>query len=218
MKTSMSFLLFLLLPILYLRAQEPAAAYPKAMQSALAQMQQAKSPEERTAVVNTISRISEAMPNEWLPGYYKNLARLNWAGNMANSKEKDQLLEEVLADLEKQLKTQTQNSELLSLKGYHHLLYVAADPVSRGAQYSGVTIQVLQQAIAANPQNPRPYLLLGQMQLGMAQFMKSSTEEACKLISKANELYKAAGKSASLEPAWGAETAKRFMEYCLPKE
>lgn len=214
----MSFLLFLLLPILYLRAQEPASAYPKAMQSALAQMQKAKSPEEQTAAINTFSRIGEAMPGEWLPGYYKSLMRLNMAGSMANGKEKDQMLQDVLDDLEKQLKKHPQNSELLSLKGYHHMLYVAADPMSRGAQYSGRTIQVLQQAIAAKPDNPRPYLLLGQMQLGMARFMNSSTDDACALIGKANSLYAAEDKPASLEPAWGAETAKAMMEHCSPEE
>lgn len=216
MKTSLSFLLFLLLPLLSLNAQDAASAYPKAMQSALAQMQKAKSPEERTATINTFSRIGDVMPGEWLPGYYKNLTRLNMFNGVAGAKEKDKLLEEVLADVESLLKQHPNNSELLTLKGYHHMLYVAADPASRGAQFSGLTIQVLHQAIAANPKNPRPYLLLGQMQLGIAQFMNGSTDGACRNILKARELYAAQPEEASLAPGWGAESAEQLALRCQP--
>lgn len=221
MKILISSLLLALLPFLHLYGQEATAAYPEAMQSALAQMKRAEDPEARAAVVNTFSRIGEAMPGEWLPAYYKNLMRLNSLADPGAGPEagirKDKLLEEVLADLDRQLAQHPGNSELLTLKGYHHLLYVAADPVNRGAQYSGRTIAVLQQAIAADPQNPRAYLLLGQMRLGMAQFMNASTREACELIGKANEYYAAEGlKKPSLQPGWGANTAKKMLEHCLP--
>ena len=214
MKTSLSFLLFLLLPLLSLNAQDAASAYPKAMQSALAQMQQAKTPEEKNATINTFTRIGDAMPGEWLPGYYKNLTRLNMFGSAGGAKKKDKLLEEVLAEVEELLRQHPGNSELLTLKGYHHMLYVAADPASRGAQFSGQTIQVLHQAIAANPNNPRPYLLLGQMQLGIAQFMNGSTDEACRNIFKARELYAAQTQEASLSPTWGADSADQLALRC----
>ncbi len=213
MKTSITFLLFLLLPICYVKAQQ-ADAYPKAMQSALAQMQNAATADEYTAAVNTFSRISEAMPGEWLPAYYKNLIRLNNFDKLPSAAEKDKMLEEVLMELERLLEQHPNNSELLTLKGYHHMLFVAADPASRGAQFSGSTIQILQQAIAADPNNPRAYLLLGQMQWGMAQFMNSSTADACKLFSKANELYTAATVSNNLAPGWGAKTAQQLQQRC----
>lgn len=215
MKTSMSVLLFLLLPLLHVNAQE--AAYTKAMQSALAQMQQATTAEKQLATINTFSRIGEAMPGEWLPGYYKNLTRLNGMNSLPDAAAKDKMLAEVLSEVEQLLKAHTGNSELLTLKGYHHLLFIAADPASRGPQFSGATIQLLQQAIAANPENPRPYLLLGQMQWGMAQFMNSSTDEACKLFKRASQLYAASPETEGLMPAWGAADASKLALQCGAK-
>ena len=218
MKNSFFILVFLLLPFLHVTAQDGAAAYPKAMQGGISQMKKAKTAEDFNATANTFSRISEAMPGEWLPGYYKNLARLNGLGGAPAGKEKDQQLEEILAEIDLLLKQQPNNSELLTLKGYQHLLYMASDPASRGQQWSAKTIQVLHEAIGANPQNPRALLLMGQMQFGMAQFMKSSTDEACKLFRKANELYAAEqNKAEALAPSWGAETAQRMQQNCEQK-
>ena len=217
MKTFINILLFAFLPVLYLHAQNTKSAYPKAMEAALAQMQQAKTAEDFTATINTFTRIGEAMPAEWLPVYYKNFTRLNMSSKMEDAKERDKLFEEVLADTENLIRQHPGNSELLTLKGYHHLLFVAADPASRGPQFSGITIQVLRQAIAANPQNPRAHLLLGQMLWGMAQFMNSSTDEACRLLHKANELYAAEKGSASMAPNWGSKAAQQEAARCAVK-
>lgn len=213
MKATTLMLFFVLLPFLHVHGQQTSAAYEQAMEQALAQMQSARSPETQAATLNTFGRIAEAMPAEWLPVYYQSLMRLNMAASSGNSKEKDVLLMEVLAALDAALQQHSANSELLALKGYHHLLYVAADPMNRGAQYSGRTVAVLEQAIAANPQNPRAYLLLGQMRLGMARFMNAPTTEACQLIAKANALYATATES-SLLPGWGAGMARELMKSC----
>lgn len=214
LKITLAVLCLLFAPFVPVMGQDAASAYPTAMQTALAQLQQAKSAEELTASINTFSRIGEAMPGEWLPGYYKNLTRLNMSGSLASAKEKDKLLEEVLKEVENLLKQHPNNSELLALKGYHHMLYISADPASRGPQFSGLTIQLLHQAMAADPTNPRAYLLLGQMQWGMAQFMNSSTEEACKLFSKARDLYAAEKEEAGLAPRWGKESANQLAMRC----
>jgi hypothetical protein len=215
---TLAVLCLLFTPFVPALAQDAASAYPAAMQTALAQLQQAKSAEELTATINTFSRIGEAMPGEWLPGYYKNLTRLNMSGSFASAKEKDKLLEEVLKEVESLLKQHPNNSELLTLKGYHHMMYVAADPASRGPQFSGLTIQLLRQAMAVDPANPRAYLLLGQMQWGMAQFMNSATDEACALFSRAHELYTSAPKDNTLAPSWGAASAQQLMQRCQSAE
>lgn len=217
MKTLITFLLTLLFPFITVNAQD-TAAYAKAMQGALAQMQTAATAEQHTAAINTFSRISEAMPQEWLPGYYRNFTRLNMLDEAAEVAAKDKLLEEVLLDIERMLQQHPGNSELLTLKGYHHMLFVAADPASRGAQFSGQTLQVLQQAIAANPDNPRAHLLLGQMQLGIAQFMGSPATEACKSINRAHALFGEQVAAQSIQPQWGAAMAAQLLQHCSSQE
>ena len=165
------------------------AAYSQAMGQALGQWQGAKTAEDRQALVNSFDRIAAAKPNEWLPVYYSALIQLQDATKLPNaSAEQDKAYNKVLQMLNGQLSQHPNNSELLALKGYRHMMYVAANPMARGQQYSGMAIAALQQAIQADDTNPRAYYLLGQMKLGMARFMQSSTDEACSLLNKAVSL------------------------------
>jgi hypothetical protein len=197
-------------------AQTPSseAAYQQAMGQALQQWQQ-KTPESTHAALNSFDRIAAAKPDAWLPAYYAAFIRLQQAIELPAGPEQDKLMETILQQVDNQLAQHPNHSELLALKGYHHMMYVAANPMSRGPQYSGRTLAVLQQAIAADSTNPRAYLLLGQMKLGMARFMNSPTDEACSLLAKAADLYaQAASNQPGLEPSWGSRMAIEASASC----
>ena len=190
-------------------------AYYQAMGQALGQWQGAKTPEDRQALVNSFDRIAATMPEEWLPVYYSALIQLQDATKLpAASAEQDKAINKVLVMVEDQLTKHPNNSELLALKGYRHMMYVAANPMARGQQYSGMAIAALQQAIQADDTNPRAYYLLGQMKLGMARFMQSSTDEACSLLNKAVSLYAEEEDVQSLAPSWGKNAAIEASAQC----
>jgi hypothetical protein len=52
----------------------------------------------------------------------------------------------------------------------------------------------------------------------MAQFMNSSTDEACALFSRAHELYTSVSKDNPLAPSWGAASAQQLMQRCQSAE
>ena len=71
-----------------------------------------------------------------------------------------------------------------------------------------------QKALAINPNNPRAWYLLGQMQLGTASFMGGSTDEGCGSISKAVENFKNDKSDNPIAPNWGGNSALEAAKKC----
>lgn len=75
-------------------------------------------------------------------------------------------------------------------------------------------MQSYEKALAINPDNPRALYLLAQMEFGMAQFFKSSTEGACATATKSVEKFETYKSDNALAPAWGKESAMRVAKQC----
>lgn len=211
MKTMKTFFtLFFCLFTLSLLAQN--SRFEQALQSSISELRTAESVPELQQVANKLERISQAEEGEWLPNYYLAYAYLQMA---AKSKEKEatRFLELSQQQLDKLQETAPQNSEVLALQGYKHMIYVAADPANRGAAYTPRTMEAFQRAIGLDANNPRAYLLMGQMQYGVANFFGSPTTEACQLIQRANQLFEEEEESALL-PRWGKEAAVASSRMC----
>lgn len=190
--------------------------YEKAMASAITELHAAKELEQLQQVANKLERISQAEQGEWLPGYYLGYTYLQMAAK-SNSGSNDRYLEMSQQQLDKLLEKEPANSEVFALQGYKHMLYVAADPANRGADYTPRTMEAFQRAIALDPNNPRAFLLMGQMQYGVANFFGSSTEEACQLMQRGIQLIEQE-KEDSLLPRWGKGMAEASARMCAKGE
>ena len=206
----------ILIPILCLMSislfAQSHTRYENAMKQAVSTLHEADSIEDLQQVANQLERIAQAEPEEWLPAYYLGYAYIGMAIKSGGSRG-TKYLELAQQHIDKLMKMQPQNSEVHTLQGYKHMIYVSADPANRGAEYTPKTMGALQEAIALNTENPRPYLLMGQMQYGVANFFGSSTEEACGLVQKALALYEKEIKK-GLEPVWGGGSALYFASLC----
>jgi hypothetical protein len=193
-------------------------AYEKAMGKELQQMKNAKSPEDLQKVANGFSRISEMMPEEWLPDYYTALALAN-AGfrSQGGMTEKDTFFAKAKKHVDKAAKKSPNNSEIVALQGFITMGELSVDPNSRGQHLSGVAMQTFGKAVDLNRQNPRAIMMLGQMELGMAQFFGQGPEKACGLIHTSLELFEqeaATKEEGTLLPTWGKEMALQIKESC----
>jgi cytochrome c-type biogenesis protein CcmH/NrfG len=186
--------------------------YEKALQTSLTEINTAESLHELQQVANKLERISQAEAGEWLPAYYLGYIYLQMA-TKSNQKEAARYLDLSQQQLDRLQEIAPENSEVLTLQGYKHMLYVAADPANRGADYTPRTMEAFQRAIALDPNNPRAYLLMGQMQFGVAKFFGSSTKEACGLIQRASQLINQESEDMLL-PRWGKETAAAGSRMC----
>ncbi|SNS32335.1 hypothetical protein SAMN06295967_10782 [Belliella buryatensis] len=204
--------------LISLMTQASNEAYEKAMRKELQQMKVAKSPDDFKKVANGFSRISEMVPEEWLPDYYAGLALVN-AGfrSQGRLEEKDAFFTQAKKLTDKAAEKSPNNSEIVALQGYITMGELSADPNSRGQHLSGVAMQFFGKAVDLNRQNPRAIMMLGQMELGMAQFFGQEPGKACGLISASLKLFEKEENTKeedTLLPTWGKEMALQIKESC----
>lgn len=193
-------------------------AYEKAMLKELQNMKTAASPDDLQKVANGFARIAQMMPEEWLPDYYAALALAN-AGfrSEGGASVKDPLFDQAKKHVDKADKISPNNSEIVALQGYITMGELAVDPASRGQHLSGLAMQTFGKAVELNRQNPRAIMMLGQMEMGMAQFFGQGPEKGCGLVQSSLELFKKEAeehKEQSFEPRWGKEMAEKIKENC----
>lgn len=184
------------------------------MQKALTQLDMADSPETFTSAAQTFDRIGKVEQGEWLPQYYAAFCyiRAAFAEGDVTTREKylTQAVEHVNAGLENE-----DNSELQTLLGYAKMGQITVDPMTRGPQLTPEVMQALGKAIQMNPDNPRAYMVMGQMKLGTARFFGKGEEEACGYITRALELFGTEEvPEGSMQPAWGQHYTTQLAGTC----
>ena len=164
--------------------------------------------------VNAFERIGDAEKTKWEPFYYASFGYVMMANKEKDATAKDNYLDLALKSLEKAKSIQSNESEIVALEGFVHMIRVTVDPASRGAQYSGMAFQAFGKAVAMNPENPRALSLLGQMQYGTSQFFGSPTTEACATVAKALEKFDTFKSDNVLAPTWGRKMTEGLKAKC----
>lgn len=206
----------LILTILFFFTLAPTFAndaYTNAMKQNLAALEQASTTAEYTAIANTFERIASTQTEEWLPAYYSAYTNLLISNLQPEAEAKDTYLDKAQAQLDKAIKLQKDNSEIVALQGFILMMKVSVDPASRGQALAGKVMAAFEKAVQLDDSNPRAQFLLGNWTFGMAQFFKASTAEACGLIKNSLLLFEEA-EAGELDPQWGKEMATGMLKYC----
>lgn len=208
-------LIFLLLMLLAM----PALAtdkYTEQMEKHIAAVYAAKTVDEYQAAVNAFERVASVEKSKWEPLYYSAFGNIMIANQTQDAAKKDAYLDLALASLEKGKAFAPGESELVALEGFVYMIKVSVDPATRGAQYSGLSMQLFGKAAAMNPKNPRALTFMARMQFGMAEFFKQAPTEACETARKALALFDEpqAENSNPLAPTWGKGMAQGIVGQC----
>ncbi|WP_373497014.1 hypothetical protein [Aquiflexum sp.] len=211
-------LAIIVMMLISLMTQASNEDYEKAMLKELQNMKTAVSPEDLKKVANGFVRIAQTMPEEWLPDYYAALALAN-AGfrSEGGANVKDPLFDQAKKHVDKASKISPNNSEIVALQGFITMGELSVDPNSRGQHLSGVAMQTFGKAVELDRQNPRAIMMLGQMELGMAQFFGQGPEKGCGLINSSLELFEkeaATKEEGTFLPTWGKEMALQIKQNC----
>jgi tetratricopeptide (TPR) repeat protein len=174
----------------------------------------AQSPEQYQDAVNAFDRIAAAEKNKWEPYYYSAFGSVMMANNEKDAAKKDAYLDKALAAIESGKSINPNESELVALEGFVHMIRVTVDPATRGQQYSGMAFQTYSKALGMNPENPRALGFLAQMQMGLAKFMGSSTTDACETGKKALEKFTTYKSDNPLAPQWGKGMTVGLLQSC----
>ena len=188
--------------------------YVEAMQKNILSVYKAKSIEELQTAVNSLERIASAEKTKWEPYYYMSFAYIMMANREQETSKKDTFLDQANTAIEKASAINANESEIVALVGFIHMMRVTVDPASRGAQYSGLAMQAFGKATALNPENPRALMLTAQMQHGTAKFFGSPYTEACATLNNALQKFDTYKSDNPLAPQWGREMASGLKKEC----
>ena len=204
----------LILALITTAAYANDAKYVEQMNKNIEAIYKAKTIEDYQQAINAFERIGNAEKTKWEPFYYVSFGYLMQATREQDGGKKDQLLDMAAASLEKANAIKENESEIVALEGFVHMIRVTVDPATRGPQYSSLAFQSFGKAIGLNPENPRALTFMAQMQYGTAQFFKSPTDEACATLVKALEKFDSYKSENPLAPQWGKGMAMGMKEQC----
>ena len=170
--------------------------------------------EELQQAVNTLNRVADAEKTKWEPYYYSAFGSVMMANREKDAIKKDGYLDLALVAVEKAKAIKENESEIIAMEGFIHMIRLTVDPATRGQQYSGMAMQNFGKAIELNPENPRALSLLAQMQFGTARFFNSPPTEACGTVTKALEKFETFKSENPLAPVWGKGMTEALQKNC----
>jgi len=187
--------------------------YEGAMAKGLEQFKAAKTVEDMNAASAFFERVGDAEKDKWLPYYYA--AYTNHLTGWMNPKaDKDKVAEKSKDLVAKAELIEQNNSELYCLRQMVAIQQMTVDHMSRWSSYGAEAGTALQNAIKADPNNPRIYYLNGQTLMNTPEAFGGGKAIAKKLFEKSLELYKTFQPASPFHPNWGKEDAEKFLAAC----
>jgi len=190
------------------------AKYAEAMSKGIEAVYKAQSIEELQNAVNAFDRIANAEKTKWEPLYYSAFGYVLMADREKDNVKKDNYLDLAASSVEKAKAINENESEIIAMEAFIHLIRLNVDPASRGQKYSTLAMQSLEKALQSNPENPRALMLLAQLQFGTARFFGAPTTQACGTVTKALEKYENFKSENPIAPRWGKETTVKLKQNC----
>ncbi len=165
-------------------------------------------------VANQLERIASAEPNQWLPAYWAAYSYINMSFMEKENMRKDQYLDQADKFLEKAEAIDGNNDEIMVLKAYAAQSRIAIDGQSRFTTYNGIFTDALNKAQKINADNPRIYLLEGQMLYHTPEAFGGGKSTACPKLKLALDKYASFKPSSTISPDWGIKNAEHFSAGC----
>jgi hypothetical protein len=188
--------------------------FVEAMQKNIKAVYEAKDISGLQDAVNSLERISAVEKSRWEPLYYIGFGNIMMANREPDLGKRDAYLDRAEEAVRRALELAPQESEIVALEGFVHMIRISVDPQSRGMAYAPRAMESFNKAIALNGDNPRAHALLAQMMFGTAQFFGSPTTEACASNSLAAEKLKSFKSDNPIAPVWGERMIVSLVEKC----
>jgi hypothetical protein len=179
--------------------------YERTMLETIQKMGSVYSTENYQNCANTFERIVFSESKEWLTLYYASYCYIFMNFQEPENAKKDQLLDKAQAFLDKAFKIAPNESELYALQALLYPARMNIDPMARGMQYIGLLNGAIENAIKANPTNPRPYYLKAIITLNMPEAMGGGKTAAKPLFETAKLKFDNFTPSSEIQPNWGKD-------------
>lgn len=186
------------------------AAWKAPLRAQLERIEAEGSPEVIKQTLPIIERIALGNPDAWIPNYYA--ARLSLLEHyMAGEEGCKPCVEKVDSYLTVAEKAEN-NSEVMTMRASYYQTMLGLYPM-RAPYYAPKASSRLEQAIEADPTNPRAHSLLGQNYYYTPAMFGGGPEKAAPHLETAVKLFDAEAAQTDRDfflPTWGAERAKKM--------
>jgi tetratricopeptide (TPR) repeat protein len=171
---------------------------------------------EESAVI--FEKIAENSQDDWLPGYYVALTNSLGSFGLSSDKEKmAKMLEKAQDFLDRELKKQPENVELLVVQTFIDTGWIIYDPMTYGMRGMNKALEVYNRASKLDPTNPRVAFTRVQFNMHSSQYMGGNPSDYCEDLQKAIELFATFKPETEFHPNWGLERAKTLAQQCENK-
>lgn len=189
--------------------------YMKAMKENMILMDSAKSADDWLQIANTMERIAGKESEKWLPYYYASLSFMLTGMMSENKKDQEAYYEKAL---EKILACEAiegiDSSEVMIMKAQIWQMQISLKPMKLGRTLGPLSGQTIEEAIQINPDNPRGYLLRGQIAFYTPEAFGGDKVKACEDFNLAKEKFESFEAETEISPKWGFEINEDMLKMC----
>lgn len=188
--------------------------FEKAVTDKISKMEQAKTPEDFTAVSNDFARIGDKEKTQWQPYYYAAQASIEKGRNLMRTgklTELDAIAAEAQNNLDKASDLSKDNAEIFILQKMIHNLKMMVDPQSRFMSEGMLGADALAKAEKLDPENPRISLLKAEDIYYTPEQFGGSKSKGLEMFQKSLDQFKVYQPKTSLDPTWGKGEAEYFL-------
>lgn len=215
-KTPIILIIAFLVSFQGIKAQEEADVpkYYDKMKSSLYTLYKAGNFETFNMVSKQLRKIADEEDTKWIPYYHTSYAYIMGAFLAKEKFTAEELLNQAQITLDKANKLSPNNNEVTALQGFLYQARIGINPNSRAHEYAQKAVQSYDMARFQNPENPRPYYLIGQILHRLPASLGGNKENACKHFQKASEKYETFKPRGEFSPNWGQAGNENMLNKC----
>jgi len=203
------YIIFFVLNSFNVHAQ--SANYSKNLETAVQLFDKSQTKENYESVFEKMEELFNQAPSEWLPAYYASLIKSRMAiKKMGNADElADQAIKWFFVT-----KSLHNSDEVLCLESLAYSAKMSVSPVFRWKAYESKINKPLENAMALNKNNPRPYILKANIQYKIPALFGGGCAAAKTMIQKAKSIYESQKDEFTVMPHWGRPLLAESLKAC----
>jgi hypothetical protein len=196
---------------LFNQGKSQSGSFTKNLETAVALLDKYQTRDQYVSIFAQMEELYKQNPSAWLPAYYASIIKARMA--MKKMGDSDQLANDAIKWLAI-TKAIHNSDEVLCLESIVYTSKMAVNPIFRWKVYESRIKKPLEQAIALNKNNPRPYILKANLQYKMPVLFGGGCNSARPIAQKAKLAFDQVKTDFTVMPHWGRPILEDLIKAC----
>lgn len=196
---------------LFKEGKSQSSSFTKNLEAAVVLLDKYQTRDQYISTFAKMEELYKQDPSAWLPAYYASIIKARMA--MKKMGDADQLANEAIQWLAI-TKALHNSDEVLCLESIVYTSKMAVNPIFRWKAYESRIKKPLEQAIALNKNNPRPYILKANLQYKIPILFGGGCNSARPIAQKAKAAMGQQKTDFTVMPHWGRSILDDLIKAC----